>query len=1051
MGRSDRAFLYLYQHQDILSMTEDVPKTDAGKAREGLIDELKTINHYEEMADESKDPVLKRQFEEITDDERVHVGNFAEMIADKDKKAEPLMREGFEEARKLRKSMFYSFKDMMGGASHFKKTGPLRELDYTADQYQKIMGIRGRKSYQGPPKVRNAAGGRTMTRKAQIPAKWRLWSRLNQMQDLAYGAADLLTVDMLGQEFNSMWALQGYPSHFEYDGQTYTMRSAKTKTGPYAGTKQYYVFAYDPDMKDFVQLIRKYNRKGGYLDAFLTDKTTQHRPVRGDAQKEVVTYDTVLKEYNQAVDDERVPKPNRRREEYYGEVLGPKFTLEDYFDTDGKGIDDRIDEYFQENPPKDMIWEDPSEEKLAILRSVDPATLKKLRKMNTPKEFEEQYPAIQKDMDTLLNSAGIGSVLSLRDPEKMKVFKDSLTYNTPKVPKEKMRAQDYQNALIDHISRADTDFHGVNALSKLMLKPEQFFKKHPKSKSMVSELAKELLDDETIEEINAMNISNDAKRNLLSKTVAKEVYFSPELFTEGTASGDYIRSIVKDYVDSDPSLGAEISQNMADFLQNSSPTRKEMQMFMNSSGINEGLKEHYARMMKEQEDRKRISLFPNGVSPDVLDGVFRNWGKVRIPREEGDALLSSKLTDETIVPYHLMDKVMEQTRRNAEEAEQIANARVERDTASGEVAQGERNKILANHPNNEKWKEVNEDIRDFQDAVVHATSQLRSQEENDANTIDQDGQLPTIPTWTGSAKDYIKYLEDKGIDYDYETIARGLRGPSARGSYLKELIGDVFLKKGVTEALPKKNPNDPTERPRYHVNLEKLKEFVTDLNENATDEQVNLINGAIRALKLKGEQTATFLAENLKDRVVQKELAEQVNKPSEVRTHNPGADVALFEAKNSRKKVENEEIKDALRLGMPSDFTGDELKDTPKERKRLSPFGGQKTPWGNARQYTKEELKDMEETDNENTEPFAQSASFAEMLKSATAKKWEEKGLPSGSMEATLPAYYRTVTMGSDRDAINVYEHQKMPVGGKGISMKKVPGIGPKMSTKGDE
>ena len=54
-------------------------------------------------------------------------------------------------------------------------------------------------------------------------------------------------------------------------------------------------------------------------------------------------------------------------------------------------------------------------------------------------------------------------------------------------------------------------------------------------------------------------------------------------------------------------------------------------------------------------------------------------------------------------------------------------------------------------------------------------------------------------------------------------------------------------------------------------------------------------------------------------------------------------------------------------------------------------------------------------------------------------------------MEATLPAYYRTVTIGSDRDAVNVYEHKKMPVGGDGINVKKVPGIGPKMSKKGDK
>jgi hypothetical protein len=70
------------------------------------------------------------------------------------------------------------------------------------------------------------------------------------------------------------------------------------------------------------------------------------------------------------------------------------------------------------------------------------------------------------------------------------------------------------------------------------------------------------------------------------------------------------------------------------------------------------------------------------------------------------------------------------------------------------------------------------------------------------------------------------------------------------------------------------------------------------------------------------------------------------------------------------------------------------------------------------------------------------------MLKSATNAKWKDKGLPAGYMEETLPAYYRTVNMGCGKQAINVHNHQKMPVGGDGISVKTLSGVGPKMTKK---
>lgn len=852
-------------------MTDNVPSTDAGKAREGLIDELETINNYEEMASKTSDPKLRKQFEEITDDERVHVGNFAEMISEKDPKAEPMMREGLKEAKEFEKTYrLYSIQEMMCGASHFEKTGPISEADLTAKQYDRMMKRRGKKSYGQPPKVR-APNKFGLTRKAQIPAKWRLWARLNQMQDLAFGAADLLTVDMLGKEFNSKWASEGYPNPFEFGGQQYSMRSAKTKTGPYAGSKNYYVFAYDPDMKDYVQLIRKYNRDGGYMDAFLTDKTTQHRPVRGGKDKQVVTFDTVLEEYNRAIDDDRVPKPRNNREENWGETLGPKFTMDGYLQSDeARELDDNIDAFFQKNPPN-VIWEDPSEDRLRVLQSIHPKNLKRYRKLNTPEEFEAIYPESRDDLNTLLSSAGMDTILELRNPNKMKAFKDSLTYNTPSVPSGMMRAQDYQNALVDHLSRADTDYHGVNTISKLMYKPGKLLREHPKAEGLILEFAYNVLDDEEIDKIRSMDIPTNEKLSMYSKAAAKEVYHRPEFFTHGTASGDKIRSILGKYMDADPSLKDAVTQNMADFLQNSSPTREEMKLFMNSSNINKGLKAHYAKMLKEQQDRKRVSLFPNGVSPDVLDGVFRKWGAPRIPKKDGTAILTSRLTNETIYPYHLIDQMIGRSRLNDEEAQRIAQERAAEIQAKENVAIKERNEKFG-------------DLSDIQGKV-------------------DDRDTPKTPT---------------------------------------------------------------------------------------------------------------------------------------------GAELALMNA--SASTPDSSKIVEALTLDKPSDYTGEEFEETPEQGTKLDPLGGVVSGY-NVRVISGDD--DVENTTE--LEHLGKSVSFEEMLKSANARQWAEKGLPSGCMEATLPAYYRTVTIGSDRDAINVYEHKKMPVGGDGISVKKVPGIGPKMSTKGDE
>lgn len=81
-------------------MTDDIPPTDADKAREVMVDELKTINKYEEMARQANNPKVAETIEEVAGDEKVHVGNAAALVAMEDPEAVPKMEEGLRETEK---------------------------------------------------------------------------------------------------------------------------------------------------------------------------------------------------------------------------------------------------------------------------------------------------------------------------------------------------------------------------------------------------------------------------------------------------------------------------------------------------------------------------------------------------------------------------------------------------------------------------------------------------------------------------------------------------------------------------------------------------------------------------------------------------------------------------------------------------------------------------------------------------------------------------------------------------------------------------------------
>ena len=301
-------------------MADNIPSTDAGKAREGLIDELETINNYEEMASETSDPKLKAQFEEITDDERVHVGNFAEMVSENDPKAEPMMKEGLKEAKEFGKAYrLYSFQEMMCGASHFEKVG-MNDPDKT---YGGVIGeniYRGRKDmpfWFSGQRLRNTGGSRKLkegdvnlgTRNADIPHKRYPYSRMQWMEAIALGAAHPLTAN----------DVYGEADYFEKD-ETGTFREKDDISFLEGPDGEYYLVRLDPDDGKYHQIIRKKDGSGKYMDFYMTPKTTEHYSKKSPL---IVTRDSAIKYYNalaarRAARNRDGNKGGKRDESYWG-------------------------------------------------------------------------------------------------------------------------------------------------------------------------------------------------------------------------------------------------------------------------------------------------------------------------------------------------------------------------------------------------------------------------------------------------------------------------------------------------------------------------------------------------------------------------------------------------------------------------------------------------------------------------------------------------------------------------------------------------------------
>ena len=77
---------------------------DARIGRKIMVDELNTINAYESMADNADDPKVAEVVRDIADEEKVHTGEGAAIVAENDPRAEPAMKEGLEEVGEIAKA-----------------------------------------------------------------------------------------------------------------------------------------------------------------------------------------------------------------------------------------------------------------------------------------------------------------------------------------------------------------------------------------------------------------------------------------------------------------------------------------------------------------------------------------------------------------------------------------------------------------------------------------------------------------------------------------------------------------------------------------------------------------------------------------------------------------------------------------------------------------------------------------------------------------------------------------------------------------------------------
>lgn len=1089
-------------------MADNIPSTDAGKAREGLIDELETINNYEEMASETSDPKLKAQFEEITDDERVHVGNFAEMVSENDPKAEPMMKEGLKEAKEFGKAYrLYSFQEMMSGASHFEKRRR-RETPPQERRIQQAMADRVfRDNLRSDPKY--------AVRNGEISKDELLHSRIQDMEGLVLGASKLVTPDDMGPEFKRLSMLYGLENPFDYKGQEYiTVQGSDDK---------FYVYAPDDGSilgYKYRQLQMKDVGDGTYVFEFITPKVTEHRtrPI-----PEPVTPEIALEYYREAQRREQVAGPKDRRDYVTQEFAdlreerNPGNPLDKWdvnaYSADRKATGNRIElfnnnDLYQQVEALGYALAKPKKFLSAIQDGTGQEKLEKIGKMvigseNTSKILSRKgnpdanINALSKEIAKKLSDAkSIGSHTGLLS--NLNTVIDELRNEYPqfdetvKTQMDKMKTiarQDNSSMRIDRNYRlnAKDDFMRETARKALA-------QKIAKRKEIERVYRNQMRPAPSVEAAQGIKRYNrdsfvprlHGKAFPLSRIQNYEKILPDEL---AFAAIDASRIMAEARRQRASERKARDEMNAADAIAEKNALLKKFPEYDNYLDEAETQREeNMKRILQESQERKdgsRLHISPRDKWPLIrllteIPGYERTWrewfNKDYLDEKWLDSLNETYKKEYGFDPDEARDSIereffevpsiMRKKKTGVDEQGKPIYEELGLETPAKAFAREERKKRLNDWESKERpfiekkryldW--VNGQFKDFKNPSKQVPK-LNPESGLWEYVYEDDG---------GRARNDF-YMSKYGVPFDDASKAQQMKIKKELDAEWPKLV--AAQKEKIRQSKPyrrdinarKRKWIEDAFRERYG---DQIRDYGKWIHENGDWSEVwgdpdtayatNMAELDDAYIKNLSEQNGidAYKDENggwhyTSTYEIPKDSFYDIKHPSDVVEHNENAEQAMVNATTSKTEMDEEGQADLDQK--PSDYTPP-INPASEfgQGKKLESLDG--VIGDISKKYEWHKIGDDKvEEEKEPTTTTAKSASFEEMLKSANARQWEEKGLPSGSMEATLPAYYRTVTIGSDRDAVNVYEHKKMPVGGDGINVKKVPGIGPKMSKKGDE
>ena len=1196
-------------------MTDNVPSTDAGKAREGLIDELETINNYEEMASKTSDPKLRAQFEEITDDERVHVGNFAEMIANKDPKAEPLMRKGLEEVKKA--CPMFSFQEMMCGVSHFekkrvfqpweKKPDMINSASSALDVYRtnKFYGSNYNKFHYPGRKVQNLINdGRRLIRKQNLPKNEYPYSRTEDLLDLMMGKSIIArpgdfkyvggkaslpngwsvysgrngdrTPVILNEHGRQMIWKGGELKELTPKGYEHLVNHKSYPREANESAPGFSVFHEVPTRLPRY-LERKFNNEQNKLQLLyktqrMLEKGLGDIPTNGYTSQMINRYDDLIENFSDYFAGGIRGSGNGTRPYSLGEVWdriradveddesltpddkadfenliradstvvntimidGVKRALEKLYNAGfdesalrryvrefGDAVKDvivggegNVGPIASKRPyvPKDFKWKDassydevnktvaadgteehpnyfpdllrPEEMQEPLYKGMRPLTDDELKLYNDEKMIRDAKAA--EEREKAFNIANRQD--QIRALGAYGFFNDTPEWIPPMKHKFDTK-EDYWAADEDYWNKwknADTGEYDWSAWKGKGGTPIDWDQTSMRDADEDEVPVNE--GDQTALERNALKRNNLAYRKLTDAAqYFKETYpgyawvdslskdYNPEKLNGiKSALSRLIEAVPDDY---SPSTGLTMSR-----LKNAVNSMEFPKELADLRGLDAAYTMVDGKKVKHDpfKLRKELEAGPGDLKEE-------EWAKKKSDLESKIANATERKKLNTIpVAAQALGSYLD-----TPEVKEMFNYGVDEEDPEGVSALYDAydagDDILKNLTRTGAYDGVSGGSRGFEQLVKDKWQDPNMLEYWSNNKENGKGMIMPVGDPRNMSGKEMATARAKGLKDLIEEGRKKLREiihtrifPTAQGS------GKGYIGYSNGDGEWHSDPKSPTATPR-----QTLADVARGKKEGKTYSQAHKVNrneGATERMKYKQFQQMGAMSEEdaRKQDWFTKALSDwlsrgnitTVDPKAQEEYDNPDKTITGISQSPDRSSVYEDKDRAPRNTAYHTSTTASDSREylsaapgnpdllSDKDKELIGDAENYAPPNIRGWDYKVEPITGIgisprsslvninltrDDKMTEQSEPYNKSASFEEMLKSATAKKWEEKGLPSGSLEKTLPAYYRTVTMGCDKDAINVYEHQKMPAGGDGISVKKVPGIGPKMSTKGDE